>query len=385
MVEPLRESGFRVLRYDVLGHGFSYAGANAKYTLEELSTQLHELLEHVLRKDEPVDVFVGHSTSGVLGVQAALSLPTMPGAHRVKRLALISPAFWKSAGLMGKVPDRLPRLAQLQARARVFKVARSACLDNVNRANRAFAARHDEQCLRNRLPRTTSRASKSNHDAAARKFELHPQVQWAIFGILTRVMSAGVMAKKLVSFRSLVERQAEPRTAVGLFWGTMDSVVPFEHAKEVESWAGGDKVALVQLPGLGHESILEEPRRLAEEILKWAGWAVAKAQTGQQTVMTPRSGAELIFTPRGQPPTPRQAAERPPDPRTPRRGWSRADPQTPRRGGSQTVAGPPLPISEDSAAEGPPAGREAEADLPRSGSEAEADLPHSGSEAVLEI
>jgi len=322
--EALRETGFRVLRYDLLGHGFSYAEGGAKYSVEELSTQLHELFELVLEEGEPVDIFVGHSAGGVLGVQAAMSLPTMPGGHHVKRLALISPAFWKSAGIVGSIADRLPRLAQLQASARVFKIARNACLDNIHKANEAFATQHDYQCLRlEGQPRLYKEGLASATAFRKRKFELHPQIQWAIFGILTRVLAAGAMAKRLATFQSLVESQAEPRTKLGLFWGTMDNVVPLEHAQEVQSWAGGDKVALVRLPGLGHESILEDPRRIVDEILRWAGFAVcvdsprsrrsstgskpahAKPGSGRSSssppstpVLSPRSAARLIFTPR---------------------------------------------------------------------------------------
>ena len=89
ITNQLRLDGFWVLRYDFYGHGWSHA-ANTfmHYDKDMFMTQLQELLDHILLPAQAVDLWVGHSTGGVVGALAPTSL-----SRQFHRLALVSPAL----------------------------------------------------------------------------------------------------------------------------------------------------------------------------------------------------------------------------------------------------------------------------------------------------
>jgi len=85
-IGPLCDAGFRVLRYDLLGHGFSDRPRLPKYDRHFYNAQLAELL-HRLGVPYPVRV-VGTSQGGSI---AACFAAENPGA--VSKLALLAPFF----------------------------------------------------------------------------------------------------------------------------------------------------------------------------------------------------------------------------------------------------------------------------------------------------
>jgi pimeloyl-ACP methyl ester carboxylesterase len=85
-IGPLRDAGFRVLRYDLFGHGFSDRPALRTYDRHFYNVQLAELLE---RLDVPSPVhLVGTSQGGSIATCFAAE---RPGA--VGKLALLAPFF----------------------------------------------------------------------------------------------------------------------------------------------------------------------------------------------------------------------------------------------------------------------------------------------------
>ncbi|WP_369045688.1 alpha/beta fold hydrolase [Sinomonas sp. P10A9] len=93
-VGPLCEAGFRVLRYDLFGHGFSDRPELKRYDRHFYNVQLTELLNR-LGIAEPVRV-VGTSQGGSI---AACFAAERPGA--VTRLALLAPFFDQLPGQEG--------------------------------------------------------------------------------------------------------------------------------------------------------------------------------------------------------------------------------------------------------------------------------------------
>ncbi|MGH9676041.1 MAG: alpha/beta fold hydrolase [Candidatus Acidiferrum sp.] len=85
--EALRAAGFRVLRYDLLGRGWSDR-PNARYDADLFDEQLVQLLA-ALNIHEPVDI-AGISMGGPIAVNYAVRHP-----QAVRRMALFDPAYGK--------------------------------------------------------------------------------------------------------------------------------------------------------------------------------------------------------------------------------------------------------------------------------------------------
>ena len=85
-IGDLCDAGFRVLRYDLIGHGFSDRPRLGTYDAHLYNTQLAELIDH-LDMAYPILV-VGTSQGGSIGACFAAEDP-----GKVERLALLSPFF----------------------------------------------------------------------------------------------------------------------------------------------------------------------------------------------------------------------------------------------------------------------------------------------------
>ena len=85
LFDALVENGYRVLRYDLLGRGFSER-VNTKYTPELFKTQLKELVDFVFGADEKI-YLAGTSMGGTIVAAFASEYP-----ERVKKLVLLAPA-----------------------------------------------------------------------------------------------------------------------------------------------------------------------------------------------------------------------------------------------------------------------------------------------------
>ena len=85
-VPALVEAGFRVLRYDIYGHGFSDRPKLKKYNRNLYDRQIVELLK-ALKVNKPVHI-IGTSQGGSIATYFTAIHP-----EKVKKLALLSPLF----------------------------------------------------------------------------------------------------------------------------------------------------------------------------------------------------------------------------------------------------------------------------------------------------
>mmetsp|Transcript_139558 Transcript_139558/g.389257 ORF Transcript_139558/g.389257 Transcript_139558/m.389257 type:complete len:343 (+) Transcript_139558:81-1109(+) len=258
-VDAFQEAGFRVVRYSYYGHGWSYMNPGVIPDLSVLLLQLKQLLDHLLEPGEPLDLFVGHSTGGVLGVKAATNI-----GRRVLRLALVSPAFWKNAPCAAKLADSFPSLIRWIASFQV------GLIENTYLKNNDVAFAHEKDDTTGQTRYLYPEAYEAAKESIDRKWDLHPQINDAVAGRSTTVLRDDMLREERSTFKSLLSKQGPEIPVIGLFWGTYDVVVDFGHSNEVVSWPGGDAVTLVPLTGMGHESLFEDGPRVAMEIAKWA-------------------------------------------------------------------------------------------------------------------
>jgi pimeloyl-ACP methyl ester carboxylesterase len=110
-IEDLGSAGFRVLRYDLFGHGFSDRPKVRRYDRSFYNAQLAELLNR-LEIPYPIMV-VGSSQGGSIGACFAAENP-----GKVKKLALLAPFFDDFAGSQGVVPKlmKTPLVGELLLR-----------------------------------------------------------------------------------------------------------------------------------------------------------------------------------------------------------------------------------------------------------------------------
>ena len=140
-IDDLCEAGFRVLRYDLIGHGFSDRPRLRTYDRDLYNTQLAELLAS-LNITYPIRV-VGTSQGGSNGACFAAANP-----GKVEKLALLSPLFDTYEGgrglraLLLKTPLVGELVLQLVPDGRVHRSIRS---HSVRRPGRALESEVAEQ------------------------------------------------------------------------------------------------------------------------------------------------------------------------------------------------------------------------------------------------
>jgi len=258
IVKELLQAGFRVLGYDFLAHGWSRADNKwLHYEKDVFLDQINELLDHVLAPGEPVDLWVGHSTGGILGVLVAMSNK----AHPIRDLALISPAFWANKPAIARLADKIPNFMHglVSSVGPLKKLPQDAYLEN---NDEAFGKDHTGYLY-------PAEHLKSKQQIE-RIFAIHPQSIGGIMGVASYFLREDLITQWRVTFKELAQSKEQAAPRVCLLWGKYDVVVPFEHASEVMGWASSsNRFSLVELTA-GHEAPAEVPTILAQEILKFA-------------------------------------------------------------------------------------------------------------------
>lgn len=188
----LTSAGFRVLRYDLFGRGFSDR-PRTRYNIDLFVRQLSDLLES-LQLTHPVNL-VGLSTGGPITAAFTVRVP-----ERVDRLVLIDPVGVRA----------LPF-------ARALNLAAAPV---VGELLLNFVRSEESQ---------TNLASKIFHREIVETFRSQYIVQMQYKGFRRAILST-IRNRMLDPMLGVYQRIGKMGKPVLLFWGRQDHTVPFEHS-----------------------------------------------------------------------------------------------------------------------------------------------------------
>lgn len=192
----LTESGFRVLRYDLFGRGFSDR-PQLRYDIDLFCNQLRELLDTLVFEQV---YLVGLSMGGPITASFAIRFP-----ERVKKLVLVDPA--------GARPVTIPRM---------FKALTTPGFGEL--ALGLFG--------RGRLVRGI--ASDFYDPTHVKAFVDKYMVQLKYKGFMRAILST-MRSGMLDSFSDTYNQIGALQTPLALFWGTNDRTVPFPHSNDIRA------------------------------------------------------------------------------------------------------------------------------------------------------
>ena len=195
--EFLTQSGFRVLRYDLFGRGFSDR-PDTRYNIDLFVRQLGDLLD-ALRFTRPVSL-VGLSTGGPITATFTARFP-----ERVDKLVLIDP--------VGAKPFALARVLKVAA----MPVLGEAIISLVGREGMA-----------------KNIASDLADPAFAQQYQSRYILQMRYKGFRRAILST-IRNNMLGSCLDVYERVGKMDKPVLLFWGRNDAAVPFKHSKLLQA------------------------------------------------------------------------------------------------------------------------------------------------------
>lgn len=229
-VGPLCDAGFRVLRYDVFGHGFSDRPRLTHYDRALYTAQLAELLSRLGIAD-PVRL-VGTSQGGSI---AACFAAAHPGA--VSRLALLAPFFDELPGSASPAYRlvRVPILGDL-----LFRLMSDAKLADLSDA----------------VVSTATRA------------ELEPRVaeQFRYRG-KRRAILANLRGDALTDATACYRSVREQAIPVLLLWGVLDQKLPRASMNRLRELMAG--VESHEIEGAGHLAHIEFPDRVNPLLIRF--------------------------------------------------------------------------------------------------------------------
>jgi len=215
----LTESGFRVLRYDLFGRGFSDR-PRTRYNIDLFINQLYDLLE-ALRFTSPVNL-IGLSMGGPITATFTARHP-----ERVRSLTLINPAGARHVSLTP-----------------VLRLAKVPIL-----AETVFGLMGTEGMVK--------AAGKDFYDP---KLVVHfigkyrTQMQYKGF---KRALLSSIRNNMLDSFVKSYEHVGQMDKPVQLFWGRDDATVPFEYSEDL--LAAMPNVEFHVIENCGHIPHYEKP------------------------------------------------------------------------------------------------------------------------------
>ena len=225
----LTRSGFRVLRYDLFGRGYSDR-PHANYNIELFVRQLRDLLD-ALDIREPI-YLAGLSMGGAIAVNFTDRFP-----ERVAKLILIDPA--------GAKPIQLSPLLNL---------AKIPGLSDL-----AFGLLGDESLLK-------SIAADFYDSALIETFIERYRPQMKIKGFKRAILST-LRHNMLGDFSEVNRRVGKLGTPTLLFWGRNDTTVPFEHSALVTSAMPHAEFHIIE--GVGHIPHYEKPGEVNPILLRF--------------------------------------------------------------------------------------------------------------------
>ena len=217
--DPLAEAGFRVLRSDLFGRGYSDR-PDVRYTAEFYQRQLRDLLDSQ-GVTEPVDL-VGLSMGGAITVQFIDAYP-----ERVRRFALFAPA-----GFPVPVPLKY----------RVIKWPG---------VGEWFMKAFGDPII---ISGITERITEDPARQAAFETQYIEQMRYKGY---KRALLSTLRHNPLLNLQNVYERVGRSGKAGILFWGTNDRVVSFDHHEHVR--AAIPDIEFHVIDGAGHTSNYEVP------------------------------------------------------------------------------------------------------------------------------
>ena len=225
----LTESGFRVLRYDLFGRGFSDR-PHVRYNIDLFIKQLYDLLD-ALRFTSPVNL-IGLSMGGPVSATFTARHP-----ERVKSLTLIDPSGVRPVSLTPML-----RLAKVPIVAEtVFGLMGTDGM--VRSAGRDF---YDPRLV----------------DHFIGKYRV--QMQYKGF---KRALLSSIRNTMLGSFVKSYKQVGKLDKPVQLFWGRDDTTVPFEHSNDLR--AAMPNIEFHVIENCGHIPHYEKPHEVNPILLKF--------------------------------------------------------------------------------------------------------------------
>jgi len=225
----LTRTGFRVLRYDLFGRGFSDR-PDTRYNIDLFVRQLGDLLD-ALRFSRPVSL-VGLSTGGPIAATFTARFP-----KRVSKLVLIDP--------VGAKPFALSRILKVAAMPFVGE-AIIGLLGSVGIVRHIVTDFFNEEHIEH--------------------FQATYIVQMQYKGFKRAILST-IRNNMLGSFLEIYERLGKMDKPVLLFWGRRDVTVPFKHSEVLR--AAMPNVQFHAIENCGHIPHYEKPEEVNPILLEF--------------------------------------------------------------------------------------------------------------------
>lgn len=215
----LTESGFRVLRYDQFGRGFSDR-PRTRYKIDIFDKQLYDLLD-ALRITSPVNL-IGLSMGGPIAATFTARHP-----ERVRSLTLFDPSGMRPVSLtpmlkMVKVPIVAETVFGLMGTEKMIEVARKDFYD----------------------PKLV--------DLLIDRYRI--QMRYKGF---KRALLSSVRNNMLDTFVNAYERVGKMDVPTQLFWGREDGTVPFENSEDLRALMPNAEFHTIE--NCGHVPFYEKP------------------------------------------------------------------------------------------------------------------------------
>lgn len=227
--EFLTQSGFRVLRYDLFGRGFSDR-PNTKYDLNLFVRQLTDLLD-ALGITQPVSL-IGLSMGGPIAAAFAVRAP-----QRVEKLVFIGPSGAKPIAF-----------------SPVLKVVQMPVIAEI-----ILALASNERLLK-------WAASDFYDPEWVQHFQSKYTVQMQYKGFKCAILST-VRSDMLGSFLEIYCELGKMNRDILLLWGRNDTTVPFEHSEALR--AALPQVQFHVIENCGHIPHYEKPEEVNPILLKF--------------------------------------------------------------------------------------------------------------------
>jgi pimeloyl-ACP methyl ester carboxylesterase len=225
-VDPLTKAGYRVLRYDMYGRGYSDR-PDGDYSQAFYRKQLADLLD-ALKIKQPVDI-IGHSMGGGLTVDFTANYP-----ERVKDLVLVDPMINSIKNDINFKLMRIPLFGEFLTRLIAVRVMSDRATQLMQKSPRAaeYAKMFSDQTRFKGFEKASLAAAHSD--------------AWADY-------SADYQA---------VGKQARP---ILLIWGTADNDISAEMVQAIQKAL--PNVQFKQLEGAGHNPHVDMPDQVNSLIL----------------------------------------------------------------------------------------------------------------------